>query len=225
MKNTFVKLKKAFTLAEVLITLVIIGVIAAFTIPTVVSNYRKQEYVSRLKKTYSALSQVTGRIIVEEGNPKASVGGWCSSSANVFNLYKKYLNNAKECLNGENCWETVNISNLQSGASYNYSDSNSRIILGDGTFLMFRQTSSDCSLGGDNNDYGMYQFCALLWVDVNGAKGPNTWGRDNFQFVITEDGLKPRGCGLTPQYVSSKCTNGDGHACACKVLTENAMNY
>ena len=42
MKNIMIQFKKAFTLAEVLITLVIIGVIAALTIPAIVSKYQKE---------------------------------------------------------------------------------------------------------------------------------------------------------------------------------------
>jgi prepilin-type N-terminal cleavage/methylation domain-containing protein len=44
-------MKKAFTLAEVLITLAIIGVVAALTIPTVVRNYQKTQTVTQLKKS------------------------------------------------------------------------------------------------------------------------------------------------------------------------------
>ena len=52
-----IKVFRGFTLAEVLITLVIIGVIAAMTIPTLINKTNNQEYVSRLIKTYSTLSQ------------------------------------------------------------------------------------------------------------------------------------------------------------------------
>ena len=50
------KNKKAFTLAEVLITLTIIGVIAAITIPNLMQKYTKHQYVVGLKKAYSELS-------------------------------------------------------------------------------------------------------------------------------------------------------------------------
>ena len=49
--------KKAFTLAEVLITLGIIGVVAAMTIPTLIVNTRAQQFRSKFKKTVSTLSQ------------------------------------------------------------------------------------------------------------------------------------------------------------------------
>ena len=57
--------KIAFTLAEVLITLVIVGVIAALTIPSMINKTNNQETVSRLKKAYSTLAQATQRIIFE----------------------------------------------------------------------------------------------------------------------------------------------------------------
>ena len=61
MNNKFgereVNMKKGFTLAEVLITLGIIGVVAALTMPTLMSNYRKHQTVTQLKKAYSEISQ------------------------------------------------------------------------------------------------------------------------------------------------------------------------
>ena len=54
MKN-YNKRKRAFTLAEVLITLGIIGVVAALTIPTLISNYQKKVTVAKLKYAYSVL--------------------------------------------------------------------------------------------------------------------------------------------------------------------------
>ena len=89
--------KNGFTLAEVLITLVIIGVIAAMTIPTLMNNTNKQEYVSKLKKAYSTMAQATNKIIADEGNPRADIGGWATSPEAVYNLYRKYLNKAKDC--------------------------------------------------------------------------------------------------------------------------------
>ena len=50
-------MKRAFTLAEVLITLGIIGVVAALTIPTLISNHRANVTMQKLKKFYSSMSQ------------------------------------------------------------------------------------------------------------------------------------------------------------------------
>jgi prepilin-type N-terminal cleavage/methylation domain-containing protein len=56
-----------FTLAEVLITLAIVGVIAALTIPAVVKNYQKTQIISKLKKVYSAINQAYNMSQAENG--------------------------------------------------------------------------------------------------------------------------------------------------------------
>ena len=93
-----------FTLAEVLITLVIIGVIASMTIPTLMNKTNKQEYVAGLKKVYSSLSQATQKIISEEGLPRADIGGWATSNQAVYDMYKKYLSVTKDCGTNTGCY-------------------------------------------------------------------------------------------------------------------------
>lgn len=56
--NNKQKFKNAFTLAEVLITIGIIGIVAAMTIPTLISNYQKQIVETNLQETYSIMQQV-----------------------------------------------------------------------------------------------------------------------------------------------------------------------
>ena len=65
MKGIF--MKKAFTLAEVLITLAIIGIVAALTIPSVISNYQQQEFKTGLKKAVSVLNEAIQTNIAQEG--------------------------------------------------------------------------------------------------------------------------------------------------------------
>ena len=60
-------MKKGFTLAEVLITLLIIGVVAALTIPSVISNYQQQEFKTGLKKAVSVLNEAIQTNIAQEG--------------------------------------------------------------------------------------------------------------------------------------------------------------
>ena len=50
-------MKHGFTLAEVLVTLGIIGVVSAMTLPTLVKNHQRQVYVTQLQKVYNELSQ------------------------------------------------------------------------------------------------------------------------------------------------------------------------
>ena len=60
--------KKAFTLAEVLITLSIIGVIAAITVPTLMTNIEHQKTAVFLKKAHTVLNQATKMSTVDNGD-------------------------------------------------------------------------------------------------------------------------------------------------------------
>ncbi len=73
-------MKKAFTLSEVLITLGIIGVVAALTIPSLVQNHRKRVVETSLKKSYSVLSQMLANS--EAKNGEAVYWDWASYTAN-----------------------------------------------------------------------------------------------------------------------------------------------
>ena len=84
--------KAAFTLAEVLITLGIIGVVAALTIPALVGNYKKNATVTRVKKFYTVVSQATNLAIAEYGSMK----GWDGFSTHhngpeLQHWFDKYL--------------------------------------------------------------------------------------------------------------------------------------
>ncbi|MBR6163666.1 type II secretion system protein [bacterium] len=205
-----------FTLAEVLITLVIIGVIAAITVPTLMNKTNNQEYVSRLKKAYSTLSQVTNKIIADNGIPRGS--DWTISVDSVYNMYKKYLVNAKECSHDSGCFSQKTYKFLNGDDNPDNFDEHwgwQKLILADGTQVMFHSASNECQ--GNSH-------CARIYVDINGVKKPNKYGRDLFVFALREQSLLPYGCG---DNISDNCNAGDnhGHTCACKVLREGAMNY
>jgi len=74
------KFAKAFTLAEVLITLGIIGVVAAMTIPTLLANTKAQQYRSRFKKTISTLSQAARMSDAQYGFDYAGIVKPCGDS-------------------------------------------------------------------------------------------------------------------------------------------------
>ena len=76
----------AFTLAEVLITLGIIGVVAAMTMPSLINNYQKKQTVTQLKKVYSELAQAAEMAKLEYGDP--SLWDYSISGSDFF---KKYL--------------------------------------------------------------------------------------------------------------------------------------
>ena len=58
--------KRAFTLAEVLITLGIIGVVSAMTLPTLMNKTQNKELHAQFQKVYSELNQVAMKFTVDE---------------------------------------------------------------------------------------------------------------------------------------------------------------
>lgn len=175
--------KKAFTLSEVLITLGIIGVVAALTMPAVIANYQKQETISRLQKVYSVLSQAVKQAELNEGEIK-----YWNFSLPPENFYKTYIKPyitvsqefinsdppfdiSYKCLNGRICNTYGSYSNK----------SVPKIILNDGSMIIF-------DFLGNNYE--------VILTDINGYKKPNTWGKDMFAFSIqAEGGLRPYGLG------------------------------
>ena len=218
----------AFTLAEVLITLVIIGVIAAITVPSLINKTNNQETVSRLKKAYSTFAQATNLIIAEEGTPRADKGGWATNANNIYKMYKRHLNNAKDCNSQHGCFNQGTYKFLngdEDNRDYNTSYDWYKIVLADGVQVAFsNDTVADC---GRTIDGISTNVCAPIFVDLNGEKKPNTFGKDVFGFVIKENGLYPNGCD-DERYCDAASTTGNfgkGYGCACKVLREGAINY
>lgn len=93
------KKQKAFTLAEVLITLTIIGVVASLTIPTVINNSKNRWYGTALKKRYSELTQVVRLSNIENG--ESANWNWSLSEKEMV---AKYIAPYLKVTSCENCW-------------------------------------------------------------------------------------------------------------------------
>ena len=205
MAKTFLQFNKAFTLAEVLITLVIIGVIAAMTIPSAINRLQKEELRSQFKKAFSVTSQAFQKMKVDYGDVLYDIN---SDSASAFrNKFIKYFSvscsdncivksNYKNYTNDSNSYLEDHLSNnfiAQDGAVYGFSVGNATKIL-------------------------------YITVDINGLKGPNRWGYDVFTFYISGNDFKPCEVGQPTHNITcgSVGLNGNlnGAGCAAKALSD-----
>ncbi len=235
--------KAAFTLAEVLITLGIIGVVAAMTLPTLISNYQKQVYVNQLKKSVSVLSQGFTTIMGQEGVTRLSdtevFSGIPGSACNQFSINTDDCRGLKEGLN--RVFSGIQFSPCE-GPEMKSLNGLDDPMPKYGTCIKFADGLEiyNFSFYKTVNDSGR---TADLLIDINGPKNPNTLGRDGFRFILGNNGtVYPDGsqisseitCGGDPNRCywrtstlsSYKCTlNGDGYGCAGRVLEEDAMNY
>ena len=180
--HTSLKKRAAFTLAEVLITLGIIGIVAAMTMPALISEYRHKTLETAFKKTYSELLQITQYLPYEFGSCSYSnaedVADFFASKYNKVSeigYYDKYIEKCK----------TYNKQNSSARIHFNVlairSGDNPRIIsLPSGAVVGFRKHNSNMNL--------------LVTIDTNGPnKAPNAFGHDLFFFHFDNE------CKLVPQ--------------------------
>ena len=180
---------KAFTLAELLITLGIIGVVAALTLPSVVQNYQKRSLEVATQKFYSVMSQAIKQYMADEGvDDLRNTPLACSSNPGTYedscdspeainsirNFATKYLSIVKTC-EQENCFASkyVTIGEHREGVIQS-DDASLDFVLADGDVVRMLYFNSDSPIN--------------LTVDVNGKKGPNKVGYDLWTMSIFYDG-------------------------------------
>ena len=173
--------KAAFTLAEVLVTLGIIGVVSAMTVPTLMQNYQRQSYVTQLHKTYNEMSQALLRYQTDRNALNLREAGM-SSQAEVNNFISSYFKVVNSCLDSSTvtpCFANQSEYKKISGATASGFDNDA-----DGlgmSFVLANGTSIRPWLSNGRN------FIVMV-VDVNGQKGPNILGRDFFDMCIDVNG-------------------------------------
>ena len=167
--------KSAFTLAEVLITLGIIGVVAAITLPSLIQRNIEKQRVAQLKKAYSELSQAYNLAIAENGSPTEwGMGGMYEEKSHYImaNNMRKFLKLSVDCVDMTAEQTRVNCGhdNLYSDNPYRYNkDTRRLVVLSDGTLVNIRTYTGLC-----NFQFGAIKnVCGVISVDLNGATPPN----------------------------------------------------
>ena len=192
------KRKVAFTLAEVLITLGIIGIVACMTLPVLVSKYREHVTVNRLRQVYSLLKQAESMAVNEYGDIntwdfidlKTMAGIYPGLNTLVFDkYYKPYLKTAKcnyrATIKAANGTPFITIENY-----YKY------VCLPNGT-VIYGNTLAGSGYTG-----------TIVYVDLNGKKSPNVVGRDIFTFLINRPVYKSSDYNTDSYRVVPKCPVG-----------------
>ena len=165
---------KGFTLAEVLVTLGIIGVVSAMTVPTLMQNYQRQSYVTQLHKTYNEMSQALLRYQTDRNALNLTEAGLTSQDA-VNDFIRTYFKNVKECDSMDNCFAD-SYKSMNGETVNSYSRTVKSFVLANGAAIRPGYSPSTFSI-------------VNLSVDINGAKGPNIVGRDLFWLYIYKNGL------------------------------------
>ena len=220
-------MNKGFTLAEVLITLGIIGIVAVLTIPAVMKNYRNRLYTTQLEKAYAQITDAAKAIMQDEHVDnfyETKVVGTCTRKGddkkNCENGPEYFLNNyfktvKKNCATGDADELCVAGS---STSSYKYIDGSNAGGISTNYYCV--QLASGAAICANNT----IAKCTSVIVDVNGQAEPNIVGRDVFSMDIHKNGTisdYDSGCGDNNiGCAANRCNEGGrtgvlSSACGC----------
>lgn len=224
-KNKTYITSNGFTLAEVLITLGIIGIVAAMTLPTIVTKYRQYVAINKIKKMYSSLSQAMLYAVRNEDNEiltdiidmnnKQSIKNWYT------NVFKNTLNITKECYETPGCWAEQAYTLNNKKASYDRGN------IGIGYGIINFNTADGYTINLDAfEDYGNFvginldhKYYVVIYIDINGKQNPNIIGKDIYFLAVSNKGLIPAGHDKSDAEINSNCSkNGTGYYCLEKIM-------
>jgi prepilin-type N-terminal cleavage/methylation domain-containing protein len=219
---------KAFTLAEVLITLGIIGIVAALTMPALIADYKEKAAVVKVKKAYNVLSNAYNLALMENGelnswftNMAISDSARRVNSPIFFEKIKPHLNIIKDCGLNSGCLTpgTIHAMNGSNGdGPLDTNDRQYKFVLADGTLVSLTVYIPGCKTN---------EVCGAIGIDVDGLKGPYAWGLDWFTFNFTPERLVPRGAPNDPggETFAAACTKTTGYGCTGWVIINENMDY
>ena len=237
----FSRKRVAFTLAEVLITLGVIGVVASLTLPSVIQNYKKQVTVNQLKKAYSILGQVAQKAFADNGPAGFEAGAELKADdvKAFFDTYwlpyfkgvEVYPENISPKLNDNmDYYKMANGIYTFTHACTKYNAGRIFFSTADGmTYFVYMNNwvnkyDENGNLISQDAVYNSEQY---VYVDVNGTKPPNTFGKDVFMFVVDFDNgfVRPNAYRSSQATIDNACKTS-GMACTSKIMREGwKINY
>ena len=237
----------AFTLAETLVVMGIIGVVAALTIPNLNQSTGDREKVAKVKKVYANLTDAFGRATAVYGPIdewfKADGTSATAKSDRFKNRISEFLKLSKDCgVDSVGCFFNGDYKTLEGKSVEFLSDDLPKVLLADGTALEFNINNNDCDIGvglmipplvgggPSKPQFIVTNFCGVINVDIDGMKGANTTGKDAFEFLITSEGITPAGTsedvwGFEGNYSLDKNCFKNGRYCTGWIIETGNMDY
>lgn len=169
------RMRRGFTLAEVLVTLGIIGVVSAMTVPTLMQNYQRKSYVTQLHKVYNEFSQALLQYQTDRNALNLTEAG-LNTPASMKPFFHEYFKVVQDCEKGVDAPCFVNDYKNLNGVLHTGINKNTWSL---GACVVIASGASICSDRVNGN----------VFVDVNGTKGPNILGRDAFYMYLHNDGV------------------------------------
>ena len=235
--------KIAFTLAEVLITLGIIGIVAAMTMPVLIQKTKEKETISKLKKFNSVMNQaftiakvqngevedwglqVAGQTVDPDENQQAINKQMTDKVWDILSPNLKITSRCKRTEDDCQGYDRYSLDGTKFGEFIPVA------VFADGSVIVGTTVSSPTCEKVQGTSENLKHVCGEVFVDINGPKPPNATGKDVFIFWFTRYGVVPRGL---PEETAIKMDTYcniknkhflNGYACAAWVIYNENMDY
>ena len=221
------KKKNAFSLAEVLIALTVIGVVAALSIAVINSEGMRKKHISeRFHHTFSQLSDLT----TMAGQLSNNFDDWSSDADSLKNLRCTGINDYSICLKTalmsvssqiKDCSDDDECENVRAAAG----DTSASIILPNGAHVAINYSDPQCNTTVDVSSSGLYHnvpACGFFYIDVDGERGSNSATAsvaDRYKVAIQPtklvkddenfNSIGACGNGMVYDYQQKKCVTSD----------------
>ena len=223
----------AFTLAETLIVMGVIGIVAALTIPNLNASTNDAEKVAKFKKTYAELNEAHNRAVAKYG----PVATWFTGinddnyeplSAKYIDRLTEFMKVTKTCGSNQtaevDCM-TSRTKNYLYGKSIESIDYRSAILAGGSSFGV-RIWSSTCTDDYFDLPSNRLIRCGYIFLDIDGPrKGKNTYGIDLFGLIVTKEGIMPAERSSSSLAKNMKSTTYSGFSCGRWIMDHGNMDY
>lgn len=229
--------KNGFTIAELLIALAILGIVAVMVLPSVFKNDSEHEFKAGTKKAYTILSQLTESIASQNG------GTWPLDSSSDYStdLYNNYLTPnlavVQNCgtsvtANGDmtgGCWynqTSITSLKLLNGTTSSNINPNGGLVLKDGMLFSVARINdgianiSSANTACTNTSGSITGICSGFLVDTNGNKSPNTVGKDIQVFYVLKNGALKAFGNADDGHDTTCNSSSTGIGCATNYLTQ-----
>ena len=234
--------KIAFTLAEVLITLGIIGIVAAMTMPVLIQKTKEKETISKLKKFNSVMNQAFTIAKVQNGEVEdwgLQVAGQTAEpdenqqainkqmTDKVWDILSPNLKITSRCKRTEDDCQGYDRYSLD---GTKFGEFIPIAVFADGSVIVGTTVNSPTCEGVQGTSENLKHVCGEIFVDINGPKPPNATGKDVFIFWFTRYGVVPRGLPEETAKMATLCNIKNkhflnGYACAAWVIYNENMDY
>lgn len=233
-----------FSLAELIIAIGIVGIVANMTLPRLMTSVQNHQFIAALKNDYTTINQALRKMSDDYGCPgdlKCTPLG-SGNTTTAGDGIVQYLKVIKNCGNmsstsNKTCFADYVSDHYTGSSRYNGWSSGYNFITADGSSYELWALGANCvNSGSALATSPLTKICGIMYIDVNGLKGPNNVGRDIFEYMITTAkgpllypwGARDGGDAYITGTTFNSCytTNPDGFSCSGRIMDEGwAMNY